>query len=93
LLRLVPLAWLRSDKMARFENMPTELGVVSLTVQLSSDSHELQVKFAPKFRNVPKRIVLHVPPVKGLKAIRFNGKPLTWDGKQTTLEILAKNWK
>ncbi len=85
LLRLVPLAWLRTDKVARFEHVPTEFGVVSLAVGLSADGRELQVSFTPKFEFVPKRLVLHVPPVEGLTAIRFNGKPLAWDGKTETI--------
>ena len=53
LLRLVPLAWLRTDKEARFENMPTEFGVVSLIAGLSSDGRELRVSFTPTFEFVP----------------------------------------
>ena len=87
LLRLMPLAWLRTDRNTRFENMPTEFGVVSLTPGLSADGRELQVTFTPKFEFVPKRVVLHVPPVKGLAAIQVNGKPLTWDGKTSSIEL------
>ena len=87
LLRLMPLAWLRTDRAARFENMPTEFGVVSLAAGISSDGRELQVSFTPKFELVPKRIVLHVPPLEGLTAIRFNGKPLAWDGKMEAIAV------
>jgi hypothetical protein len=87
LLRLMPLAWLRTDKEARFVNMPTEFGVVSLTAGLSADGRELRVTFAPKFAFVPKRLVLHVPPVNGLTSIQVNGKPLIWDGKATSVEL------
>jgi hypothetical protein len=87
LLRLMPLAWLRADKPARFENMPTEFGVVSLTAGLSADGRELQVTFRPKFAFAPKQVVLHVPPAKGLAAIRLNGRPLAWDGKAETIVL------
>lgn len=70
LLRLIPLACLRADKPARFDTMPTEFGPLSLTVQLDAAGRELQVTFAPKFRTAPERLLLHVPPVKGLAAIR-----------------------
>ena len=85
LLRLMPLAWLRTDKEARFENIPTEYGVVSVKAGLSSDGRELNVTFAPNYRSVPSRTVLHVPPVKGLAAIRLNDQSLAWDGKQESI--------
>jgi hypothetical protein len=87
LVRLGPKAWLRTDRAARLENMPTEFGVVSLTAKLSPNGRELQVTFHPQFRKVPQRLVLHVPPIEGLAVIRFNGQPVSWDGKQPTLEI------
>ncbi|MCX7427682.1 MAG: hypothetical protein NTW96_18895 [Planctomycetia bacterium] len=87
LLRLMPLAWLRPDKVSRFENVPTEFGVVSLTAGLSEDGRELRVTFTPKFEFAPKRVVLHVPPVKGLASIQVNGKPLAWDAKATSIEL------
>jgi hypothetical protein len=87
LLRLMPLAWLRTDRPARFENMPTEFGPVTLTAKLAASGRELQVTLAPKFRAAPKRLVLHVPPVQGLAAVRFNGKELPWDGKRRDVEI------
>jgi hypothetical protein len=87
LLRMVPLSWLRTDKEARFEKMPTQFGPVGLTTRLAAEGRELEVAFAPKFREAPKRLLLHVPPVKGLAAIRFNGKTLPWDGKQPTIEV------
>ncbi|MBN1394028.1 MAG: hypothetical protein JW959_03270, partial [Pirellulales bacterium] len=81
LLRLMPQAWLRTDKQARFEKVPTEFGVVNLTTGLSADGRELRVTFTPKFEYRPKRIILHVPPVEGLTSVRLNGKPLDWGGK------------
>lgn len=87
LLRLAPLAWLRADRPTRLQNVPTEFGVVSLTAQLGPDGRELQVTFTPRFRAAPRRMVLHVPPLKRLTTIRFNGRPLAWDAKQPTIEI------
>jgi hypothetical protein len=87
LLRLAPLAWLRADKESRFANMPTEFGPVSLTIRLSADGRELDVAFAPRFRTTPKRIMLHVPPIRGLAGIRVNGKSLAWDEKKQIVEI------
>ena len=87
LLRLVPLAWLRSDRSMRFENMPTEYGPVSLTAQLAASGRELQMTFTPRFRSAPKRIMLHVPPIKGLTGLRLNGRLLPWDGKRPRIDL------
>ena len=57
---LLPLAWLRTDRSMRFENVPTEFGSVSMTAQLAADGGELRVTFAPRFRFAPQRIVLYV---------------------------------
>ncbi len=87
LLRLMPLAWLRSDQETIFENMPTEFGPVTLRAGLANRGAELNISFSGDFRTRPARIVLHVPPVKGLKTITLNGKPLKWDGKQDRIVI------
>ena len=84
LLRLVPLAWL-ADKGSRFDNMPTEFGPIDLRVKLSGK--ELQVTFTGRFRTKPSKVVLHIPPVTGLKSISLNGRPLKWDGKSESVEI------
>lgn len=87
LLRLCPLAWLRTDRKSRFEGMPTIFGPVSLVAGLGSDGKTLQVTFRDKFRKKPARIVLHVPPVPGLKKVTLNGGDLKWNGKSATLVI------
>ncbi len=74
LLRFCPLAWLRSDRPARFLRMPTEFGPVDLKVQLSEDGRTLDVNFSGEWRDKPGRTVLHVPPVPGLKRVCVNGK-------------------
>ena len=87
LLRLIPLAWLKTDRGCKFENMPTEFGPVTLRVKLAAGGKELRVEFEPAFRDEPKQVVLHVPPVNGLKTIVLNGKELPWDGEKQTLDI------
>ncbi len=72
LLRLMPLAWLARDG-SRFENMPTEFGPITLRVKLIR-GEELDVSFEPRYRETPERLVLHIPPVPGLKSVRFNGR-------------------
>ncbi len=86
LLRLCPLAWLRTDRETVFENMPTTFGPVTLKFQLlsgsansgSSDKRKtgkwLRVSFTPKFRYNPGKVILHVPPVDGLSGVIVNGR-------------------
>lgn len=73
LLRLAPLAWASKERRTRFENMPTEYGPVDLSFGLSSDGETLEVDFAPQWRREPAKVVLHVPPVKGLKRVLIDG--------------------
>ena len=87
LLRLVPLSWLRAEHETLFERMPTDFGPVTLRFQLNAAGDNLAVIFDPVFRTRPQRIVLHVPPHKGLKGIRLNGRPATWDGRAAEIEI------
>ena len=79
LLRLCPLAWLKSDYQSRFLGMPTEFGPVDLTLQLSKDGKTLNVTYSlsevsNSIQSAPGKVVLHVPPVPGLKYVRVNGK-------------------
>ncbi len=85
LLRFCPLAWLQKDRPARFLKMPTEFGPVDLTAQLSADGKTLEVQFQGDWRERPGTIVLHVPPVPGLKKVLVNGKKYAARG-----EILVK---
>ena len=87
LLRMMPLAWLRTDRAARFEKMPTFFGPIDLRVQLAGAGKELDVSFNPNFRYPPQKVVLHIPPVDGLRAVRLNGKKLKWDRKQEYITI------
>jgi len=67
--------------------MPTEFGPVSLRVKLASRGSELKVQFSGRYRERPAKVVLHVPPVPGLKKITLNGKPLAWDGKSGSIVL------
>lgn len=74
LLRLVPMAWVTSDHLTRFENIATEFGPVDLKFKLSKDAKSLDVTIAGDWRDKPGRVVLHTPPVPGLSTIVVNGK-------------------
>jgi len=77
LLRLMPLAWLRANPPARFENMPTVFGPVSLVTRLARGGRTLLVRFQPRFREAPDNVLLHVPPLPGLKEVSVNGRVLS----------------
>ncbi len=76
LLRLAPLAWLRTDHQTRFENMPTEFGPVTITFKLAAQGEALEISYRSLFRHRPKKVVLHVPPVAGLARVIINGRPV-----------------
>jgi hypothetical protein len=42
--------------------------------RVSKDGGTLDIVYAPAFRLKPARVVLHRPPLPGLKRIRVNGK-------------------
>jgi hypothetical protein len=73
LLRLCPLAWIKSDEETVFNNMPTMNGPVDLRFKLSDDEKSLDVSFNPRWRIAPKKVILHIPPVKGLTGVVVNG--------------------
>jgi hypothetical protein len=74
LLRLVPLAWLRADRPTGFERIPTEFGPVTLQFQLKENGHRLLVTFKPQFRHDPQSILLHVPPLDGLREVAIGDR-------------------
>jgi hypothetical protein len=78
-LRLMPHAWLRADHESRFEQMPTEFGPVSVRVRLAAHNRTLEVGLETRFRTVPSRVFLHIPPVKELSQVVLNGKSLRWN--------------
>jgi hypothetical protein len=73
LMRICPLSWITSSEETVFENMPTEFGPIILRFRKSKDGKTLNVKFKSNWRYKPKKIVLHIPPVPGLKTIKVNG--------------------
>lgn len=74
LLRLVPLAWLRTGHLSRFERIPTSFGPVTLVVKLEDDGKTLDVRYAGAYHTRPNRVVLHAPPIPGLEWLRVNGR-------------------
>lgn len=74
LLRLCPLAWISEKEETAFENMPTEFGPVNLRFKKSADGKTLNVSFHGDWRGKPKKIILHAPPIPGLRKIVVNGK-------------------
>ncbi|HLA40075.1 MAG TPA: hypothetical protein VJ417_08765 [Candidatus Glassbacteria bacterium] len=74
LLRLTPLAWLREGFETVFENMPTEFGPLTLAFQSTEQGRLLKVKFEPRYRSRPERVMLHLPPLPGLERVEVNGK-------------------
>lgn len=74
LLRICPLAWISSERETKFENMPTAYGPVTLRWKLSKDGKTLNLDYEPNFESKPDKVVLHIPPVEGLKKISINGK-------------------
>lgn len=85
LMRLMPLAWLKTDQKANAENIPTYFGPVTLHAQLSDGGKTLLVTFNGKYHAQPEKVVLHVPPVKGLRKIILNGKELEWNKKSESI--------
>jgi len=79
LLRLCPLAWLKQDRESRFLNMPTVFGPVDLKAKVAQDGETLEVSYSSRFREQPSKVVLHVPPLKGVRAVKVNGKTVDWD--------------
>jgi len=87
LLRLIPLAWLKTNRPAQFERIPTEFGPVTLRVGLANGGTQLEVHYSADLRICPKRIIVHVPPVRTLKSVWINGKPAEWDPQTRSIEI------
>ncbi len=75
-LRMMPLAWLRPGDAVSFERMPTEFGPFTVQTRLSRDGQTLAVTSAPRFHHRPRRVVLHVPPIAGLRKIAVNDIPV-----------------
>jgi hypothetical protein len=79
LLRLVPLAWLRSGGVS-LSAIPTEYGRVTLRAWLEQERpNDLHVHYEQHYRRHPKRVVLHRPPVHTLKRLIFNDRVVNWN--------------
>lgn len=86
LMRLAPLAWLTANRWSRFENMATEFGPVTLRFRLSGNTKTLEVQYESRFRIIPERVVLHIPPVEGLESVILNGEQVKVD-QSTGIQI------
>jgi hypothetical protein len=75
LLRLCPLPWLRADSETVFDRIATEHGPVSLRFRLANGGRRLDVSFAATWHwPSPPRVLLHVPPLPGLRTVRVDGR-------------------
>ncbi len=74
LLRICPKAWITKDDPSVFKDMPTEYGPIDLKFSLSEDGKTMEVQYAHKWHHAPSDVVLHIPPVEGLKYVSVNGK-------------------
>jgi hypothetical protein len=83
LLRLCPLAWLNAERETVLENLPTEYGPVTLRFRPSADGKRLDVTFRGQWRARPGKVVLHPPPLPGLKRITVNGETFSAKGPVT----------
>ncbi|HTQ09827.1 MAG TPA: discoidin domain-containing protein, partial [Fimbriimonadaceae bacterium] len=84
LLTAVPDWWLSNGKEIRIERLPTEYGMLNLTIR--GRQHGVEVAMDPPKRNLPARIVLHLPanrpllhPVPGLAVEMRKPQSERWD--------------
>lgn len=82
LLRLMPTAWLEPGFETVFERMPTIYGPVTIKLSLPGDGSTLQVEQSATWRELPKSVVLHMPPIHGIQQLTLNGKTEQIDGRQ-----------
>ncbi|MBD1420884.1 hypothetical protein [Sphingobacterium chuzhouense] len=74
LLRFCPLAWISSSKETVLKGMPTLYGPVDLIFKGDEKSQQVYITFKGDWREGPQKVVLHIPPVRGLRSIVVNGK-------------------
>ncbi|TMR96571.1 hypothetical protein [Nonomuraea basaltis] len=78
LLRLCPLPWLSEREETVFDGIPTQYGPADLRFRLGRKGRTLDVTFRAKWRwRTRPRVLLHVPPLPGLKTINVNGHART----------------
>ncbi|WP_152366005.1 hypothetical protein [Microlunatus speluncae] len=73
LLRLCPLSWLSADEQTVFDQIPTEHGRVDLRFRLADGGARLDVEFEGHWHGAAPEVLLHLPPLDGLKTVRING--------------------
>lgn len=73
LLRMSPERWLEHPGL-NLVRIPTEHGPVTLQAAISKNGGKLDIRYKPEFFAPPRKVVLHVPQVDGVKEIRLNGK-------------------
>jgi len=83
-LRMVPPEWLKSPGLI-LDRMPTEHGPVSLKAVLSRSGDRLDIEYKPRFFAPPRKAVLHIPGLPGLKRTRLNGRNVK--GPRVTLDV------
>lgn len=84
LLRLMPLAWLKSGFETVFENMPTIFGPI--TLKLTPQGNRLRIEQSASWRDVPKKVVLYVP--QGIEELSLNGRTIRVAGmRQVAIEV------
>jgi hypothetical protein len=82
LLRLMPAAWLKPGFETVFENMPTMFGPITLKLTVSDDGRTVQVEQSARWWEMPRRVVLYVPPVPGVQHLKLNGHTHRIAGRQ-----------
>lgn len=66
----------------------------TLRTKVSMDGKTLDVTHAPQFRQAPKTVTLHIPPMPGLKTAMVNGKKVAVkDGGRVRLTNESKSSK
>ena len=74
LLRTTPKAWLKTDHVTRFENVPTIFGPVTVRFELTDDGKTLDLHYSANFHHTPRKVMLHVPPLPEIDQLHINGR-------------------
>lgn len=87
LLRLMPLAWLERGFETVFADMPTMFGPITIKLTIQ-DGRTLRVEQTATWRERPRRVVLHVPPLPGIERLTINGRTHRIAGRrQVPIEV------
>ncbi len=74
-LRMVPPEWLKLPGLS-LVRMPTEYGPVTLASVISKNGAKLDIRYRAEFFAAPRKVVLHLPRIDGVRETRLNGKPV-----------------